>query len=150
MAEKKTSTKKKASPAAKKSSGTKSEPASPKGTFEDLIAMYPPIVQYIASRLRAIVYEELPDAEEAVWTGGWRMSLYKDISEICGIGPVKDYVNFYLTRGVDIPDPDGLMEGKGKGIRHVKVRSPDDIPEESIRNFIREGKKLVMMKQSRR
>jgi hypothetical protein len=122
---------------------TSSDASSKTGTFDDLVAQLPPQAQTIARRLREIVYDELPDAEETVWIKGWRLALYKDVSEVCGIGPVKEYVNFYLTRGIDIPDPDRLLEGKGKGIRHVKVRSLDDMPEEAIRGFIRYGKKLL-------
>lgn len=141
-------------PASKKSADEGTAPSEEKkgsagksktGTFNDLLSQYDTTVGAIAGRLRQIVYEELPDAEETVWIGGWRLALYKDVSEICGIGPMKQgYCNFYLTRGSEIADPDGLLEGKGKGIRHMKVRSLDAIPENAIRRMIREGKRLVV------
>jgi hypothetical protein len=37
--------------------------------------------------------------------------------------PHTAHVNLQLADGVDLPDPDGLIEGTGKRIRHVKVRS---------------------------
>ena len=40
--------------------------------------------------------------------------------------PHKAHVNLQLADGVDLPNPDGRIEGTGKRIRHVKVRSVDD------------------------
>ena len=40
--------------------------------------------------------------------------------------PHKAHVNLQLADGVDLPDPDGRIEGTGKRIRHVKVRSVDE------------------------
>ena len=37
--------------------------------------------------------------------------------------PHSAHVNLQLADGVDLPDPDGMIEGTGKRIRHVKVRS---------------------------
>ena len=37
--------------------------------------------------------------------------------------PHKAYVNLQLADGVDLPNRDGRIEGTGKRIRHVKVRS---------------------------
>ena len=35
----------------------------------------------------------------------------------------KAHVNLQLADGADLPDPDGLIEGTGKRIRHVNIRS---------------------------
>jgi hypothetical protein len=40
--------------------------------------------------------------------------------------PHKAYVNLQLVDGVDLPNPDGRIEGTGKRARHVKVRSAAD------------------------
>lgn len=100
-------------------------------------------MQAIAQRLREIVYEVLPRAEEKVWVKGWRTALYKDGTELCGIGPLKAYCNFYLTHGAHLTDPDGLLEGTGKGIRHVKVRTLDDLPVAGIKRLIRADKQFA-------
>src|SRR5437764_935403 len=41
------------------------------------------------------------------------------------------YVTLFFARGVELPDPHGLLEGGGKGVRHVKLRpvSVVDSPE---------------------
>ena len=32
------------------------------------------------------------------------------------------YVTLFLARGIELSDPHGLLEGEGKGVRHVKLR----------------------------
>jgi hypothetical protein len=113
------------------------------GTFVELIEQYSPHVQAIALRLREIIYEVLPKAEEKVWSKGWRSAFYKDGTDLCGIGPQKAHCNFYLLHGALLPDPDKLLEGTGKGMRHVKIRSLDDIPVAGIKRLLREEKKFA-------
>jgi hypothetical protein len=36
------------------------------------------------------------------------------------------WVNLQLADGADLPDPDGRIEGTGKRVRHVKVRTVED------------------------
>ena len=40
--------------------------------------------------------------------------------------PHRSWVNLQLANGAELPDPDARVEGTGKRIRHVKVRSVDD------------------------
>ena len=40
----------------------------------------------------------------------------------CYVAPKTKWVNLGFWHGVDLPDPDGLMEGTGKRLRHVKLR----------------------------
>src|SRR5262245_43368241 len=98
------------------------------GTFEELLKAYGPAVRLIARRLRQRVRAEVPDAEETVYLG-WRLAMYRAGREVCGIGPLKGgYCNLYFMRGAELPDFDGLLEGTGKGMRHVKVRSVIGLP----------------------
>jgi hypothetical protein len=38
----------------------------------------------------------------------------------------QSWVNLQLADGAVLPDPDGLIEGTGKRIRHVKIRSVEE------------------------
>ena len=117
-------------------------------TFDELVATLDSQYQPIARRLREIIRETLPDATETVWTGGWKIALYSDGGGICGIGPGRQWVQFHLTKGSQLPDPDKLLEGRGKGIRNVKVRSLEAIPVEGIRNLIRESRRITSLRGS--
>ncbi len=100
------------------------------GTFDDVLAGAGEDVESIARRLRALIKSVHPDALE-VPRPGKRTITY-------GIGPRKAseayvqialarlHVNLAFLHGASLRDPDGLMEGTGKAIRHVKVRSGAD------------------------
>ena len=40
--------------------------------------------------------------------------------------PHRSWVNLQLADGVDLPNPDGRIEGTGKRVRHLKIRSVED------------------------
>lgn len=112
------------------------------GNFEDLFNGSPKGVLQIGLALREIVREVLPDAEERVHLA-WKIALYNDPGEVCGIQLVSKHCNLYFSKGAMLEDPEGLLEGTGKSIRHVKVRSTDDMPVEHLKNLIAEAKRVA-------
>ena len=48
----------------------------------------------------------------------------------------KAHVNIGFFRGAKIADPDGLLEGTGKFIRHVKVRPEGDVDAKALSKLI--------------
>jgi hypothetical protein len=48
-------------------------------------------------------------------------------------------VNLGFWRGAELDDPDGLLEGGGDRMRHIRLRSVDDIREEAIGAFVRQA-----------
>jgi hypothetical protein len=111
------------------------------GTFEDLFADASKAVKAIGARLREIVQEVLPDAEERVYPT-WKIALYNEPFEVCGIQLVGKHCNLYFSNGARMSDPAGLLEGSGRTIRHVKVKSTDDPPEDQLKGLILEAKKV--------
>ena len=88
-----------------------------------------PAVADIARALRLTVLDGFPGAREtfdrgdgllAFGVGGSMRDFY------FAIIPHKAHVNLQLADGVDLPNPDGRIEGTGKRVRHVKVRSIED------------------------
>ncbi|MBL1197419.1 MAG: hypothetical protein HND51_24015, partial [Chloroflexi bacterium] len=53
--------------------------------------------------------------------------------------PHKNWVNLGFYTGATLPDPEGLMEGTGKKLRHVKIRSIEDAERPAIRTLIAEA-----------
>ena len=48
----------------------------------------------------------------------------------------RGWVNLQLPDGADLPDPDGVIEGSGKRIRHVKIRSVADAASTTVEAII--------------
>jgi len=111
------------------------------GTFEQLLARTVAAMQPIARRLREIIVDIDADAVEVVRLG--------DRAATFGLGPKKmsegyayilphdRWVNLGFYKGAVLPDPDGLMEGTGAKMRHVKIRTTEDADRPAIRKLIK-------------
>jgi hypothetical protein len=113
------------------------------GTFEDLMAITAEEMRPIATRLREIAFEVDPGAVEVVRLGDraatYGLGLKKMSQGYSYILPHQNWVNLGFYKGVDLPDPDGLLEGTGKKLRHVKVRSVEDAEKPEIRILMEEA-----------
>lgn len=53
------------------------------------------------------------------------------------VNAFKDHVNVGFFRGAEIADPEGLLEGTGKFMRHVKLRPDRDINATALMRLIK-------------
>lgn len=53
-----------------------------------------------------------------------------------------DYINFGFFKATSLSDPKGLLEGTGKGMRHVKIHNEKEINEQQIVAWVREAIRL--------
>jgi hypothetical protein len=44
-----------------------------------------------------------------------------------------------FSKGTELPDPEGLLEGTGKRARHVKLRSIGDVDRPGVRALVMEA-----------
>jgi hypothetical protein len=107
------------------------------GTFEELIAGIDPEGAEIAHRLRSIIIGIHPAAVEVVRLGD-RAATYgvgpkKTTEAYTYIMPQQPQVNLGFFHGPSLPDPEGLLEGTGKAMRHVKVRTLEEAERPAIR-----------------
>jgi hypothetical protein len=54
----------------------------------------------------------------------------------------KNSINFGFWRGVDLDDPQGLLQGSGEKMRHVKLTGVNDINEQAFAAFVRQAVQL--------
>jgi len=98
-----------------------------------------PEVADIARALRLTVLAEFPDAVETLDQADGLLAFGRGRSMrdfLFAIIPHRSWVNLQLPDGADLPDPDGRIEGTGKRIRHVKVRSVEDARSDWVRRVI--------------
>jgi Domain of unknown function (DU1801) len=55
------------------------------------------------------------------------------------------HVNLGFFHGVDLPDPENRLEGTGKKLRHVKLRTIDDAGRPCIRDLIEAAHQHMML-----
>lgn len=58
--------------------------------------------------------------------------------------PQVAYINLGFMQATSLADPTHLFEGSGKGMRHIKIRTAQDIPAAQIKKWVNEA---VMMAQ---
>lgn len=101
---------------------------------------YSPQVRAIAVKTRETILSVLPNATEKVYPG-WKVIQYaagagrEDVFAV--ISPQKERVNLGLANGAALPDPLRLLEGTGKGIRHVKLTSPEAADAPALKELVR-------------
>ena len=110
----------------------------------DLLKRYDPDVQELTLALRKVVIEELAPCFEFILEV-YVISLAYASSErvikdgICYIAVMKDRVNLGFHRGAELRDPQRLLEGTGKQMRHIKIRHMSDVMHPAIRAYLQEA-----------
>ncbi len=107
---------------------------------DDFLASYPSEISALARQMRTLILDVIPDAIEQVDIPAKLIGYGYDHTYtglICGIAMQKSYVNLMFSRGTELPDPDGLLEGTGKKARHVKIRTSDDLNKPAVRALLR-------------
>jgi len=108
-------------------------------TAEEFLSSYSPQVQQLAWQARALVLEAIPGVQEIVDPPSKIIAYgfsprYTDL--VCAIAPYTGHVNLIFGRGVELPDPGGLLAGTGKKARHVKCKTLEDIQRTGVRALI--------------
>ncbi len=99
--------------------------------------------QQLVYDLRKLIRRLVPQAKEKIYKG-WGVIDYQlgNKRDFISIGPQKKYANLYFMHGVDLPDPGHLLEGSGKNMRHVKIRTAEDLKRKTLHALISKASKL--------
>ena len=93
----------------------------------------------VARAVRTTVLEACPGAIEWFDPGNGLLAIGSERRMKAlqfAIIPHRSWVNLQLADGVDLPDPNGRIEGTGKRIRHVKVRSIEEARSAWLRRIV--------------
>ncbi len=111
------------------------------GSFDDLLDITKEPLLPIILQLRKEILTIHSEANEVVRLGD-RAATYgvgprKMIEGYCYLMPHAKWVNLGFFRGAILPDPDKLLEGTGKLLRHVKIRDLKEVKKAGIRKLIK-------------
>ena len=107
---------------------------------ERLLAEHSPEQRAIEQALRATIRRELPEAVEQVDFGNKLIAFGRTMKMrglLFAIIAHRVHVNLQLADGAGLPNAGGLIEGTGKRIRHVKIRSVEDASSPAVVAIIR-------------
>jgi hypothetical protein len=109
-------------------------------TVEEFLAPSSPTVRELAMRTRELVRGTMPPGSYEGVHPGRNSIIYgtsgKMADWICYIAPLKSRINLGFLRGAELPDPEGLLEGTGKVLRHVKIGQLEEIEKPAIKALL--------------
>lgn len=115
-------------------------PKAAQGTFEELLAGVEPRLATIARRLRAIIRDVDISTVETVRLGDnaatYGVGPRKMTDGYAYIMPMRGYINLGFYQGAVLADPEQLLEGTGKALRHLKLRSLADANRPPVRALV--------------
>jgi hypothetical protein len=100
----------------------------------EYVARFTPPIQRLIRETRTLVMGVAPKADEKAYSG-WPIRIRTDRG-IVAIAGFADHVNVNFGRGASLDDPKGMLEGTGKSIRHVKVRTAADARSADLRALV--------------
>ena len=121
--------------------------------IDEFLSNYSDEVFTNALELREVLLTKLPGIIEQIDVPA-KMIAYsygqKYAEMICTIIPSKKGLKLGFYKGVDLPDPDKLLEGSGKISRYVEIRSAEQIKSPALKKLIESAlaayKKRITMK----
>ncbi|MDP2733637.1 MAG: DUF1801 domain-containing protein [Hoeflea sp.] len=103
------------------------------GLLEDLRqhrgALFP-----IVARVRAMALASGPQITEEVKFGG---ILFASRIGFCGVFAYQSHVTLEFSDGNQLPDPYGVLAGKGKSRRHIRIEAECEIEAKHVGEYLK-------------
>jgi hypothetical protein len=108
--------------------------------FDDIINQADPKVRELEIRAKALIQEVMPEVVEVAWPrqriAGYGVGPKKMSEQFCYIAVFKDRINLGFYYGAELPDPEGLLEGTGELLRHVKISALEQLEDPALRRLL--------------
>jgi len=114
----------------------------PKPEYLTFLSAYEPQITELALATRALVLEEAPGSTELIYdaynavAAGYSFTGRPSDSFI-HIAAYAHWVNLGFNRGSELDDPQGLLQGSGRWIRHIRISEPVDLERPLVRSFVK-------------
>jgi hypothetical protein len=109
-------------------------------SWDEVLASHRPEVVAAARAIQTVIVEELPAAVVHFDRGNGLLAFGTSSAMgdlLFALIPHASWLNLQLADGAVLADPDGLVEGTGKRIRHVKLRSAAAATAPAVRDLVR-------------
>ncbi len=103
---------------------------------DQYISELPEDIRNIASALREIILDASPTLVEEY---KWSMPNYSYNGLVCYLQASKKHVNLGFNRGVELQEKDTnqLLQGSGKGMRHIRIKKMEEIQPDVFNELIK-------------
>jgi len=117
--------------AAKTAKSAKSKQSSKKNAY---VRDDNPALQKVVQGLRSFVKTAVPEMKITV--NSWGIPTFETKDPFCFYMVGKNHVTFGFPYGTSLDDPEGLLEGTGKNLRHVKLRTVEDLEKKGLKELV--------------
>ena len=74
----------------------------------------------------------------------WKIARYAlGDADVAGVGAFSTHALLYFYRGVELDDGSGLLEGRGKVMRSIRLFTPRDAARPDVRRMLRKAFRLA-------
>ena len=121
----------------------------------EFLYRYDPRIQSLALGLRKVIHEEMAPCYEYIFEMRSKVVLLYGATErviadgICNIGVFTRHVTLGFPHGADFDDPAGVLQGTGKGMRHIRLQDLSDLKRPEIRRYLRQARKQAGLEPRR-
>ena len=99
------------------------------------------VIKAIAPGATEVAYQSDPPRSKSAM---WKLVRYGVAGEyVVALGAFPTYATLFFYRGRELDDGSGLLEGGGKDLRFVRLRSPADVERRDITRVLRRAFALV-------
>lgn len=97
-------------------------------------------IKALAPSATEISYRSQPPRSKSAM---WKIIRYAvDGADVAGIGTFANYASLYFYRGRELDDGSGLLEGGGKAMRFIRLRTPADAESAATKQLLRKAFRL--------
>ena len=95
------------------------------------------LIKAIAPTAMEISYRSQPPRSKSAM---WKIIRYAlDGVDVAGIGTFATYASLYFYRGRELEDGSGLLEGGGRDMRFIRLRTPADAEAAATKRIVRKA-----------
>ena len=114
---------------------------SPENELADFIAKYTPEIATLAKSVLAKMRNRLPNAILLVYDNYNALAIGFSPTErasdvIFSIALYPRWINFFFLKGVNLPDPQKLLKGRGKIVRHIVLKTAEDLDNPDVKDLM--------------
>ena len=126
-------------------------PARAEISISELLKKIPPAMRPTVQAARRTVKAVAPSAQEIGYrshpprTTGYMWNLVRyavDGANVVGIGTFPSQATLFFYRGRELDDGSGLLQGGGKEMRFITLRTPADAERPAVERMVRQAFKL--------
>jgi hypothetical protein len=108
--------------------------------FNEIVSKVSPHARQLAERARSLIQTVYPAVVEVPWPKqrviGYGVGPKKMSEHFCYLSVSRDHINVGFMYGAELPDPEKLLEGSGKLLRHVRITQLEQLSNPALRELM--------------